>query len=138
MSLINPSSSSNAISGSGLVGNTNKNNVDNSFAALLEGNGTLSAAAAVGTTAPASLAPSSTDSTGKAAIDMFLKYAKMTPTERFRAQYLAEHHLTEDQLAKMDPAARQKIETEIANEIKQKMQQTGATNGTGAVGAIAG
>ena len=48
----------------------------------------------------------------------------MSPAEKFRASYLAEKGLTEEDLAAMSPEDRMKIEEEIAAKIKEKITQS--------------
>lgn len=55
----------------------------------------------------------------------FLKWAKMSPAERIRAQYLEAHGLSEEAMKSMSPKERQKIEDEIAELIKEKLGQEG-------------
>ncbi len=57
----------------------------------------------------------------KAAEAFLLEWADMTPAEQLRAQYLASHDLTEEQLEIMKEQERQKIEDEIKEFIKQKL-----------------
>jgi len=68
--------------------------------------------------APAAADPN--DPTAKARTD-FLKYVKLTPAERMRADILGRKGLTEDDLKAMDPKERAKIEEEIKAQIKQAM-----------------
>jgi hypothetical protein len=53
----------------------------------------------------------------------FLDFAKMSPAEKIRYLYLQEHGLTEDDLEKMSPADRAKIEEKIRAEIKQAAER---------------
>ena len=55
--------------------------------------------------------------------DAFLNFAKMSPADRMRAQFLAAHGLTEDDLKNMDPKERQKIEDEIREQIKEALKK---------------
>lgn len=55
--------------------------------------------------------------------DEFLNFAKMSPADRMRAQFLAAHGLTEDDLKNMDPKERQKIEDQIREEIEQALKK---------------
>lgn len=57
------------------------------------------------------------------AAEKFMKYQEMTPAEKFRASYLAEKGLTEEDLQKMSAEDRIKIEEEIAQRIKEKMAE---------------
>jgi hypothetical protein len=53
----------------------------------------------------------------------FLAYARMTPAQRIRAAYLNSHKLTEEDLARMTPAERKKIEDEIKQEIEKELKR---------------
>ena len=55
----------------------------------------------------------------ESASDEFLKWAKMNPIERLRAQYLKDHNLTEEKLASMSNEERQKIEDDIKKHIEK-------------------
>lgn len=57
------------------------------------------------------------------AAEKFMKYQEMTAAEKFRASYLAEKGLTEDDLKAMSAEDRAKIEAEIAAKIREKMAQ---------------
>lgn len=58
------------------------------------------------------------------AAEQFMKYQKMTMAEKFRASYLAEKGLTEEDLKAMSPEERLKIENEIAEKIRQKIAES--------------
>ena len=51
----------------------------------------------------------------------FAKWMDMSPAEMIRAQYLADHDMTEEQLAALPPEERQKIEDDIEKTIKEKL-----------------
>ncbi len=57
----------------------------------------------------------------ESATDEFLKWAKMNPVERLRAQYLKDHNLTEEKLAAMPTEERQKIEDDIKKQIEKML-----------------
>jgi len=61
------------------------------------------------------------ESAGGEAKAEFLKFAKMSPAERIRAAFLKDHNLTEESLAKLPKAEREKIEQEIKKLIKTKL-----------------
>jgi hypothetical protein len=72
-----------------------------------------------GTAASAGAAP-----TAKTSVrDEFMKWAKMTPAERMRANILASMGLSEDDLARMSVQEREKIEEKIRELIKLKLKQ---------------
>ncbi|WP_417319076.1 hypothetical protein [Emcibacter sp.] len=54
-------------------------------------------------------------------VEEFLKWSKMNPAERIRAQYLKEHGLTEESLAALPEEKREAIEKEIEELIEDKM-----------------
>ncbi|GJD53695.1 hypothetical protein OPKNFCMD_6472 [Methylobacterium crusticola] len=56
----------------------------------------------------------------------FLKYAKMSPLERMRANILKSMDLTEEQLGSLPLAQRQKVEDQIKETIKTMMTGSGA------------
>ena len=67
-----------------------------------------------------------TESTGSAEDDL-LKWLTMSLAERLRAQYLADHDVTEEELEAMPTDERAKMEDAIAEYIKENMAQiTGA------------
>lgn len=71
--------------------------------------------------APLEDTPGSSGAAKDAVIESFLKWAKMSPVERIRAQYLESHGLTEESLKALPPEEREKIEQEIAEKIKEKI-----------------
>uniref|UniRef100_B0T941 Uncharacterized protein n=1 Tax=Caulobacter sp. (strain K31) TaxID=366602 RepID=B0T941_CAUSK len=54
-------------------------------------------------------------------VDDFLKVAKQTPAERLRAQMLEKLGKSEDDLKAMDAVARQKIEDQIKQAIREQL-----------------
>lgn len=71
---------------------------------------------------------------GKAsAKDEFLAWAKMTPSERMRANMLSSMGLDEDKLAAMSEAEREKIEAKIKEMIEAKVRQDMEKGKTGIV-----
>lgn len=58
------------------------------------------------------------------AADKFMKYQDMTMAEKIRASYLAEKHLTEEDVAAMSPEDRLKLEEEIAQRIREKLAES--------------
>lgn len=55
--------------------------------------------------------------------DEFLEYAKMSPAERIRAAILEELGITEEELEAMPAEAREAMEKQIAEKIKDKLEQ---------------
>jgi len=55
--------------------------------------------------------------------DDFLEYARMTPAERIRAAILDELGITEEELENMSPEARKAMEKQIAERMKEKVEQ---------------
>ncbi|MFC7049312.1 hypothetical protein [Emcibacter nanhaiensis] len=55
-------------------------------------------------------------------VEQFLKWARMTPAERLRAQYLKDNGLTEESLAALPPEKQKAIEQEIKDLIEDKLQ----------------
>lgn len=70
---------------------------------------------------PATITASVTKPT--TAAEKFMKYQEMTAAEKFRASYLAEKGLTEDDLKAMSAEDRAKIEEEIAAKIREKVAE---------------
>lgn len=64
--------------------------------------------------------------------DTFLKWARMTPEERMRANVLASLGLTEESLAAMEPEERKKIEEKVREMIREKIERS-----TGVPGRLA-
>jgi len=73
---------------------------------------------------PATISVAATPVKPKTAAEKFMAYQEMSPAEKFRASYLAEKGLTEEDLAAMSPEDRMKIEEEIAAKIKEKITQS--------------
>jgi TPP-dependent pyruvate/acetoin dehydrogenase alpha subunit len=72
-----------------------------------------------------SLSTSSTQSaSGQSPAQWLMNYAQMTPAQQMRASILAQMGLTEQDLAKMDPKAREKVEDKIKQDIQQQVQQS--------------
>lgn len=67
-------------------------------------------------------APAKADSAGDAAVKDFMAYAQMTPAQKLRAAILSQMGLKEEDLAKMDPKERKKVEDKIAAIIKEKIE----------------
>lgn len=54
-----------------------------------------------------------------------IKYSNMSIADKIRYQYLKKHHLSEDALNALPPEEREKIEKEIADEIKRALKAKG-------------
>ena len=67
-------------------------------------------------------APVKAPSAGDAAVKDFMDFAKMTPAQKLRAAILSQMGLKEEDLAKMDPKERKKVEDKIAAIIKEKIE----------------
>lgn len=57
----------------------------------------------------------------KSAKDSFMEYQSMSMAEKIRASYLAQKGLTEEDLANLPPEALRKIEDDIKDAIKRKL-----------------
>ena len=79
------------------------------------GTGGSTAAEEAGGSAPATVASD------------FLKYAKMSPMERMRANLLKGMNLTEEQLGALPQDEQRKIEERIKDGIKKMVSETGRT-----------
>ncbi|AWK86018.1 hypothetical protein [Azospirillum thermophilum] len=55
------------------------------------------------------------------ASEAFLAEIRKTPAQRIREAWLASHRLSEEDLKTMDPAKREAIEKEIAEDLKRKL-----------------
>lgn len=82
-------------------------------------------------------------SQGDSAVQTFLDYMKETPAQRFEDEWLAAHHLTSKELAKMPAKQREAIIKQMESDIKARLQQDvgiGASSGpaTGAGPGAAG
>ncbi|AYG58497.1 hypothetical protein [Rhizobium jaguaris] len=64
---------------------------------------------------------SSSDSSSQDIQDEFAKLANMTPAEKIRAQYLEQHHLTEESFSKLPADEQKAINDEIAKQVKQQL-----------------
>lgn len=71
-----------------------------------------------------SVAPAKTAVNAQTAAEKFMTYQEMTPAEKFRASYLAEKNLTEEDIANMSAEDRAKIESEIMARIREKLAQS--------------
>ncbi len=63
-------------------------------------------------------------------ISQFLDYSEMTFAERIRAAWLADHDLTEEQLAALPDDQREAIEDEIEEAVKRQLGLEGASAGS--------
>lgn len=54
-------------------------------------------------------------------LDQFLALAQMTPAERIRAEYLKEHHMTEDGLSQLPTDQQDAMNKESADQIKKRL-----------------
>jgi hypothetical protein len=68
-------------------------------------------------------ASAGTSSSSETSAQWFLNYMKETPAQRFEDSWLAAHGLTEKDLAKMSPQKREAILQQMANDMKQKVDQ---------------
>lgn len=92
------------------------------------------ATAAKAAKSPAASLTSQTDDNGPSSdgsvVEEFLKYAKMNPFDRMRANILKSMNLSEADLQKMSPdqkaAVEQKIKDAIQKELEMKDQQPGS------------
>ncbi len=75
------------------------------------------AATGAGSKASATTAP-------KSAADQFLEYAQMSPAQRMRASILDDMGLTDDDIAKMDADKRAAINDQVAQQIRDKADQS--------------
>lgn len=74
-----------------------------------------------GTTSKAESKAAARAQQGAETLEEFLKYAKMSPVERVRYDYLKSRGLTEEDLAKLPADERKQIEDEIKKLIKEKL-----------------
>lgn len=65
-------------------------------------------------------------------ISQFLDYSEMTFAERIRATWLADHNLTEEQLAALPDDQRKAIEDEIEEAVKRQLGFEGESGGSSA------
>lgn len=54
-------------------------------------------------------------------LDQFLALAQMTPAERIRAEYLKQHHVTEDRFGQLPSDQQDAMNKEIADQIKKQL-----------------
>lgn len=54
-------------------------------------------------------------------LSQFLALAQMTPAERIRADYLKEHHMTEDGFGQLPKDQQDAMNKEIADQIKKQL-----------------
>lgn len=59
----------------------------------------------------------------KSAKELFLEYQEMTSAEKYRAMFLAQMGVTEEELEAMPPEAREKIEAELREKIKESIEE---------------
>ena len=74
-----------------------------------------------GSAAAGSSSTSSTKQSNQDILDEFAKWAKMTPAQKIRAQYLQAHGLTEESFNALSTDDQKAINDQIAAEIKQKL-----------------
>ncbi|HEU5046397.1 MAG TPA: hypothetical protein VFT64_00985 [Rickettsiales bacterium] len=110
----------NAIGGTPAINstsNTNQLQSDDSFAAMLNQLGSVDTSSA---------------NQQSPAVQNFLNYMKESPEERFIDSWLAAHHLSREELAKMPPEKREaimkQIEQEMKDSIKRKVEEKSALN----------
>ena len=68
---------------------------------------------------------------GNAAVDEFLAYMKKTLAERMADAWLAAHGLDRDKLKAMKPEDREAVLKQMAEELKQQLQQAAVDAKTG-------
>ena len=59
----------------------------------------------------------------ESAVQWFQNYMKETPAQRFEDSWLAAHGLTQKQLDAMSPQQRQAVMQQMANDMKQQLEQ---------------
>jgi hypothetical protein len=90
---------------------------------------TASSAWPVSKSANTRTATKDTDTTSSDSVaGNFLKYAKMSPLERMRANILKGMNMTEDQLSALSLQERQKVEDQIKDQVKKLMANNGGTD----------
>ena len=67
-----------------------------------------------------------TGKAGKSAVDEFLAYMKKSLAERMADAWLAAHGLDREKLKAMKPADREAVLKQMAEELKQQLQQAAA------------
>lgn len=55
--------------------------------------------------------------------EKFLQYQEMTTTEKYRAMFLGQMDMTEEELAALPPEEREKIEAELREKIKEAIEE---------------
>lgn len=73
------------------------------------------------------LSDSSKVAAGNSAVDEFLAYMKKSLAERMADAWLAAHGLDREKLKAMKPAEREAVLKQMAEELKQQLQQATAT-----------
>ena len=74
------------------------------------------------------LGPEATNKHGpKSAEEQFLEIAKKSPLERLRDKILEDMKMSEDDVAKMEPEARQAVEDEIKRRMMEALQASAET-----------
>ena len=100
--------------------------------------GALTSAASTPKTTSASSASSASSSTGapiggsNSALDYLVNYLKESPAKRMEDSWLAQHHLTEQQLAAMPPAQQDAVRKQMEADIKKKLQEQSGAPGANA------
>ncbi len=69
------------------------------------------------------VAVDATAAVGKTDKEKFLEYQQMTTAEKYRAMFLGQMGLTEEDLEAMDPAEREKIEAKLLEMIKEQIEK---------------
>lgn len=59
----------------------------------------------------------------KSAKDTFLEYQEMTPAEKYRAMFLGQMGMTEEELEALPPEEREKIEAKLREKIKEAIEE---------------
>jgi hypothetical protein len=103
--------------------------------------GALTSAASTPKTASASSASSASSTSSSAgppiggsssALDYLVNYLKESPAKRMEDSWLAQHHLTEQQLAAMPPAQQEAVRKQMEADIKKKLQEQSGAPGANA------
>lgn len=101
------------------TGNTsNQLQSDDTFAALLNQLGSVD---------------TSSSSKQDPAVQNFMNYMNESPEERFIDSWLTAHHLSREELAKMDPEKREAIMKQIAEDMKRAIKEKVEEKAQGAV-----
>jgi hypothetical protein len=122
-----------SISGIGLYNNSYLPSALTRGATANGGGATAGAAAA----APAAMSPTDSAfgagaSSGSGALQWLTNYLKESPAKQYEDAWLAQHHLTEQQLNAMPPGAQAAIRKQMEDDIKKKLQEQAGGSGTGA------